>query len=148
MGFRLTIIASIVASAVFGGGMAYLGPARSANTMESMASRASDAVRDKMRKMDSRYYERGPDYATCATGYSRIAPGKVNAEITFSCECFDKTAGILGGVDRASLMAALGQPPEDSQTPAPQLTGAARQVLRKCDIELSPGEMLTMRGTR
>ena len=156
MSFKLTVIGAILLSGALGGGLAWFGPSRGGAVGE-VTSDAKDAVRSTLRKLDSRYYERGPDYGVCVADYGRHAIGKTNAEITFACECFDKNVRILSSADRKSAIDALrpaditAQASAGSAAPVSQTTAPALNLLRKCDITPAKStptpDFLSMRGT-
>ncbi|QKV17997.1 hypothetical protein [Oricola thermophila] len=153
MGFRLTLISAVILSGAFGGGLSYLNSGGSVGAVGDVTASARSMFRNTLRKFDSRYYTRGPDYGICVADYGRSALGKTNAEITLACECFDKSLRILGSTDRKSALAAL-QPraPVPGGQAGDQLatlhtTAPARAVLRKCGINPTTAGILSMRGT-
>lgn len=157
MSFKVVVISVMLASGALGGGLAYFSASGTVPSVKVVTSDASDMFRSTMRKFDGRVYVRGPDYGICLADYGRHALGKTNAEITLSCECFDKNLRLLSGTDREAAIAAL-NPSDVSSKSAPGAAGTqvadlhgtsvtATRVLRKCGIEPAPSGFLSMRGT-
>jgi len=153
VGFKTTLIATVLLSGALGGGLAYFGSSGDIDSVGDVTSSAKNAFRNTLRKFDNRYYTRGPDYGLCVADYGRGALGKTNAEITLACECFDKSLRAMRGADRKSARAALrpAAPPagakDGDQIAELHTTAAAKAVLGKCDIKPSSAGFLSMRGT-
>lgn len=139
MRFSLVLFSTVLAAGALGGVASHLSATGQLGTVEALVADAKSSLRDTMREMDSSYYRRGKAYATCAEAYgNRMAGIKPNAEITLSCECFDKAIVNLGGHDRDTALMALG--PGSDATEASSgigftVTAQAGRLLRRCKIE-------------
>lgn len=139
MQYSTVLIFSILTAGLLGGTASYFGAGGDAESVGAAIHDAKATVRDTMRELDSSYYKRGEAYAACADAYgSRMAGKKANGEITLSCECFDKSMRMLGGLDRETALKGLG-PGTDAGKAASggrfKITATAGRVLRRCDIE-------------
>ena len=139
MRFSLVLFSTVLASGALGGVASHLSATGQLGNVEVLVADARSSFRDTMREMDSSYYRRGAAYETCAEAYGgRMAGIKPNAEITLSCECFDKAMAMLRGHDRDTALMALG--PGSTATEASSsigftVTAATGRVLRRCEIE-------------
>ncbi|WP_425418631.1 hypothetical protein [Oricola indica] len=139
MRFSLVLFSTVLAAGALGGAASHLSATGQLGSVEVLVADAKSSLRDAMRKMDSSYYQRGKAYATCTEAYgSRMAGIRTNAEITLSCECFDKAIVNLRGHDRDTALMALG--PGSDTTEASSgigftVTAEAGRVLRRCEIK-------------
>lgn len=153
VGFKTTLIGTVLLSAALGSGLAYFNSSGDINSVGDVTTSAKNVFRSTMRKFDNRYYTRGPDYGICVADYGRSALGKTNAEITLACECFDKSLRTMRGADQDSARAALrpqapaGGGRAGDQVAALYTTPPAKAVLDKCGINPSVTDLLSMRGT-
>lgn len=150
MRFTLILVGTALAAASFGGAASHLHATGKLGGVDTIVGSARDTIRDTMRSMDDRYYRRGTDYATCVAAYGgRSSDYLANADITFSCECFDRQMAGLGGLDRKTAVKALGPGPDADpalwQDTDYALTATAKSVLAKCDIVAWPKNPVGLR---
>lgn len=136
MQYSTVLMFSILTAGLVGGTASYFGATGDPESVGAAIHEARSSLRDKMREMDNSYYKRGEAYEACAQAYGgRMAGSLANGDITLSCECFDRSSGLLGGHDRETAMKALGPGPGAKPGGKIRLTLAAKRVLRHCDIE-------------
>lgn len=136
MQYSTVLMFSILTAGAIGGVASYLGGGGDSESVGAAIHEARSSVRDTMREMDSSYYKRGEAYDACAQAYGGRMAGKLaNGEITLSCECFDRSSGLLGGLDRETALKALGPGPGTQPGEMIRITVAAKRVLNHCDIE-------------
>lgn len=136
MQYSTVLIFSILTAGAVGGVASYLAGNGDADSVGAAIHEARSSFRDKMREMDSSYYKRGEAYEACAQAYGgRMAGRLANGDITLSCECFDRSSGLLGGLDRETAMKALGPGPATKPGEKIRITVSARRVLNHCDID-------------
>lgn len=135
MQYSTVLMFSILTAGAVGGVASYMGGGDT-DSVGAAIHEARSSFRDTMREMDSSYYKRGAAYEACAQAYGgRMAGRLANGDITLSCECFDRSSGLLGGLDRETAIKALGPGPDTDPGEKIRITVAARRVLNHCDIE-------------
>lgn|GEM_PF-1893141 len=136
MQYSTVLMFSILTAGAVGGAASYLGGGGDADSVGAAIHEARSSFRDTMREMDSSYYKRSEAYEACAQAYGgRMAGRLANGDITLSCECFDRSSSLLGGLDRETAMKALGPDPDTNPGEKIRITVAAKRVLNHCDIE-------------
>jgi len=134
--YSTVLMFSILTAGAVGGVASYLGGGGDSESVGAAIHEARSSLRDTMREMDSSYYKRGEAYEACAQAYGgRMAGRLAIGEITLSCECFDRSSGLLGGLDRETALKALGPGPDTNPGEKIRITVAAKRVLNHCDIE-------------
>jgi len=134
--YSTVLMFSILTAGVVGGTASYFGAGGDPESVGAAIHEARSSFRDKMREMDNSYYRRGEAYEACAQAYGgRMAGSMANGDITLSCECFDKSSGLLGGLDRETALKALGPGPDTKPGEKIRITVAAKRVLNHCDID-------------
>ena len=134
--YSTVLMFSILSAGAIGGVASYLGAGGDADPVGAVIHEARSSLRDKMREMDNSYYRRGEAYEACANAYGgRMAGRLTNGDITLTCECFDRSTGMLGGLDRETALKALGPGPDTNPEEKIRITVAAKRVLNHCDIE-------------
>lgn len=152
MQYSTVLMMSIFVATAIGGATSFLGASRDDGAVGDVIQEARSSIRDTMRDLDGSYYRRSEAYDACAAAYGgRVADRKAPGDITLSCECFDKSIRLLGGLDRETALKGLGPAPgavrNASAGPAFSITAAAGQILRRCDIEPWDGGMTgSLRG--
>lgn len=127
---------SILTAGSIGGVASYISGGTETDSVGAAIQGARSGFRKKMREMDSSYYRRGAAYEACAQAYGARMAGKIaNGDITLSCECFDRTSGLLAGLDRETALKALGPGTATASGERIRVTIAAKRVLRHCDID-------------